>query len=195
MKHPLIMAAFLAAAAAPSWAINKCTGSDGRTSYQEAPCATGRSEVVNVKPASGHAAPVAASDGESASGNIKLDNEIAAAIRQRRPLAGMTMAQLRQAMGGEPSKVNVISRIGGVPNEQWIYRRPGETWTVYSRDGVVEAVQGGRVAAPRQEARHCPSPYQVRDWETSASSITLTPSQRSELTHRIREAKNCHAGR
>lgn len=30
MNHPLITAALLAAICAPSWAINKCTGADGK---------------------------------------------------------------------------------------------------------------------------------------------------------------------
>lgn len=44
--------------ATPAWAINKCTGSDGRVVYQDAPCA-GQGTVLDVRPASGPApAPV-----------------------------------------------------------------------------------------------------------------------------------------
>ncbi|WP_148237989.1 DUF4124 domain-containing protein [Alicycliphilus denitrificans] len=39
---------------AQAWAINKCTGADGKVVFQDAPCA-GRGEVLNVRPASGHA--------------------------------------------------------------------------------------------------------------------------------------------
>lgn len=38
MTHPLITAAILAALCTPAWAVNKCTGADGRTVYQDAAC-------------------------------------------------------------------------------------------------------------------------------------------------------------
>ncbi|WP_199227672.1 DUF4124 domain-containing protein [Acidovorax sp. HMWF018] len=46
----------------PAWAVNKCTGPDGKTVFQDAPC-TGKGEKIEVRPASGNvsqpAAPVA----------------------------------------------------------------------------------------------------------------------------------------
>lgn len=35
---------------APAWAVNKCTGADGRVSFQDAPC-TGQGEKIDVRPA------------------------------------------------------------------------------------------------------------------------------------------------
>lgn len=35
--------------AAPVWAINKCTGTDGKVSFQDAPCASGTGEKVEVR--------------------------------------------------------------------------------------------------------------------------------------------------
>lgn len=35
---------------APAWAINKCTGADGKVSFQDAPC-TGQGEKIDVRPA------------------------------------------------------------------------------------------------------------------------------------------------
>lgn len=37
---------------APTWAINKCTGADGKVVFQDAPC-MGRGEVLDIRPASG----------------------------------------------------------------------------------------------------------------------------------------------
>ena len=56
--------AFFAAAllmAAPVWAINKCKTPEGKTVFQDAPCA-GQGEKIEVRPASGYAvrAPVSA---------------------------------------------------------------------------------------------------------------------------------------
>lgn len=44
-------------AALPAHAINKCKASDGRFVYQDRPCLTGQGGEIEVRPASGHAAP------------------------------------------------------------------------------------------------------------------------------------------
>lgn len=61
MKFRLLLIATLLAAS-PAWAINKCTGADGKVAFQDAPCA-GKGEKIEVHPASGPAraaAPVVA---------------------------------------------------------------------------------------------------------------------------------------
>lgn len=58
MFQTVFLTALLAALCAPAWAINKCTGADGRVVYQEAACAAGRAEQLVVRPASGFAVPV-----------------------------------------------------------------------------------------------------------------------------------------
>lgn len=57
IKVAILTAAILAAA--PAWAINKCTGPDGKTVFQDAPC-PGKGEQITVKPASGNAPKAAA---------------------------------------------------------------------------------------------------------------------------------------
>jgi len=42
---------------APAWAINKCTGADGKVSFQDAPCA-GQGETIEVRPAMEGATPI-----------------------------------------------------------------------------------------------------------------------------------------
>jgi hypothetical protein len=52
--HLYITAALLAALCAPAWAINKCTGADGRVMYQDAPCSgSGKGAVLQVWSAGG----------------------------------------------------------------------------------------------------------------------------------------------
>lgn len=51
MKHSLIAAALLAALCAPAWAVNKCTGPDGKVVYQDAPCA-GAGRKIELYPGS-----------------------------------------------------------------------------------------------------------------------------------------------
>jgi hypothetical protein len=43
---------------APAWAINKCTGADGRVVYQDAPCA-GRGETLAIEPERNVTSPIA----------------------------------------------------------------------------------------------------------------------------------------
>lgn len=57
MIKPAIFMTAVLFSAAPVWAINKCTGPDGKAVFQDAPCA-GKGEQIVVKPASGNA-PVA----------------------------------------------------------------------------------------------------------------------------------------
>ena len=42
---------------APAWAINKCTGADGKVSFQDAPC-VGQGEKIEARPAMEGAAPI-----------------------------------------------------------------------------------------------------------------------------------------
>ncbi|WP_298210641.1 DUF4124 domain-containing protein [Acidovorax sp.] len=42
---------------APAWAINKCTGTDGKVSFQDAPC-VGEGEKIEVKPVIQGATPI-----------------------------------------------------------------------------------------------------------------------------------------
>lgn len=59
---PVLFAAALLLVA-PAWAVNKCTGPDGKVVFQDAPCA-GKGEKLDVRPASGTAsaaAPISAS--------------------------------------------------------------------------------------------------------------------------------------
>lgn len=63
MKQSLVVAALLATLCAPAWAINKCTGADGKVSFQDAPCA-GAGVTLDVRPASGSApVPLVAASG------------------------------------------------------------------------------------------------------------------------------------
>lgn len=63
-KTAALLAAIITACS-PAWAINKCTGPDGKTIFQDAPC-PGKGEQITVKPASGNAPPPAAITADAA---------------------------------------------------------------------------------------------------------------------------------
>jgi len=54
MSKLLLCTAVLAALCAPAWAVNKCTGADGKVAFQDAPC-SGKGGQVTVRPATGDA--------------------------------------------------------------------------------------------------------------------------------------------
>lgn len=74
----LIAAGCLALACVPAWAVIKCKTPEGKTVFQDLPCATGQGEKMEVRPASGNAAPIAstAPSGAAAAGalpNVKSE--------------------------------------------------------------------------------------------------------------------------
>lgn len=58
MLRLIALSVAILAVTGPAWAVNKCTGPDGKTVFQDAPCA-GKGEKIEVRPASG-SAPVPA---------------------------------------------------------------------------------------------------------------------------------------
>ena len=72
----------------PAMAINKCTGADGKVSFQDAPC-VGTGELLTVKPASGRAPTASASAGAASEAKRQTDVQraeasITASINERR---------------------------------------------------------------------------------------------------------------
>lgn len=82
--RPMTIAMLLLALAAggPATAVNKCTAPDGRVTYQDAACAGGRSQEVDVQP------PVSAGPGGNPPSDeaARLEAQIAASQRSRRAL-------------------------------------------------------------------------------------------------------------
>ena len=177
--------------ATPAWAINKCTGPDGKVAFQDAPCPDGRGEKLHI-----HAAPApgpnAAAEAQARLDKLKRDNAMAEAIRTNKPLVGMTVGQLQNAMG-TATKVNA-DNYNGVQREQVIYERLNETWYVYTRNGMVESVQhrpGAAAGGSPAQAVRCPTPHEINSAITSASSITLSESERVERWKAIRQMQAC----
>lgn len=193
----MFKAALFAAAlvlASPAWAVNKCTGPDGKTVFQDIPCADGKGEKLNIRATSTPAVNVSATgDAQGRLEKMKRDNEMAEAIRTHKPLVGMTVAQLQEAMG-LATKVNA-NNYNGTQSEQVIYERPQETWLVYTRNGVVESIQhrpGTPIGStPTRTAGPCPSPHEIRNAITSASSMTISDAERVERWKAIKAMQAC----
>ena len=190
--YPLIIA-LLAALCAPAWAINKCTGADGKVAFQDAPC-IGKGEQLQVRPASGvealQQAALQPSDWKRKNAQIDARLAMQAAIERREPMIGMTPAQLELAMG-LPNRINTGEYKSG-SKQQRIYERGQTTWYVYTDEALVTAVQTSMTpGAHRQSAGPCPDAVEIRSAETSASSITLSDAERVERLRQIGEMRRC----
>ena len=187
----VFFAAALLALGAPALAINKCTGADGKVSFQDAPCVGGKTETLGLK-SGGVITPLpVANKPTNNAAQLNAQGKIADAIMAGEPLVGMTVAELNRAMGA-PTKVNADD-YNGVKKDQVIYERVGVTWLVYTEAGVVTAVQKRPEsnAVASRPAVVCPSAQEIRNMETSASSRTLSDAIRVEMLKQIRDAKNC----
>jgi len=91
--------ALLTIAGTPAWAIDKCTGPDGKVIFQDAPCA-GRGETITVRPASGPSPSRAQAQGADAasggSGNEK--RPLTAAQRIEQQIAASQQARRKQEL-------------------------------------------------------------------------------------------------
>lgn len=179
--------------AAPTWAVNRCTGPDGAVVFQDAPCA-GKGEALNVRPASGHANAASLQAAERSKrevAGIEHSSKVNQAITRGEPLVGMTRAELDQAMGA-PTKVNA-DNYQGRRKDQIIYERRGQTWYVYTDDGMVTSIQNRPESslAAAGPGVNCPTPLEIRAMETSASSIRLSEAERVERLKQIGEARKC----
>lgn len=195
MHHSFVLTALLAALCAPAWAVNKCTGAEGKVAFQDAPC-IGKGEVLQVRPASGSGADASQQVAQQSSDwkrkNAQVDARLAmqSAIERREPMIGMTYAQLELAMG-LPNRINTGEYKSG-SKQQRIYERGQTTWYVYTDEALVTAVQTSMTpGAHRQSAGRCPDAVEIRSAETSASSITLSDDERVERLRQIGEMRRC----
>ncbi len=192
MNIRFFAALLIAGCAGPASAqVYKCPDGAGRTVIQQVPCVGG--QTMTVRPASGYTSPSTDADAQARLAKLKRDNEMAGAIRTGEPLVGMTTAQLQQAMGA-PSQVNA-NNYSGVQKNQVIYNKPNATWYVYTTDGVVDSIQRREptpdATASARPRERCPTPQEIRDAETSASSITISEEQKRGLWRKVEDMRNC----
>ena len=106
----LLASAAISLLCSQAWAINKCTGPDGKVSFQDAPC-VGKGEALTVTPASGKAPPSQATTpggsatpvpGKPQTEAQRIEAQIAASQQDRRKL------ELEARL--VPDALNAISR-------------------------------------------------------------------------------------
>lgn len=113
-KHAALIA-LACAAAAPAWAVNKCTV-NGKVVYQDAPCST----------QSQKAEPMKVWDSRLVDGGGKVR-------------VGMTEEEVIRAWG-KPSHVNTTITAAGT-RKQLVYGSSGERQYLYLDEGVLTSIQ------------------------------------------------------
>ncbi len=114
LKGGLCIAALLVPCA-PALAANKCTGSDGKVSFQDAPCVGGKTENVNIKSNSGVVPlPNSNSANKPQSEAQRLEAQVASSVKERRlydlenvdyPISLKLVAQHRRDCESEQAKL------------------------------------------------------------------------------------------
>lgn len=149
---------------APAWAVNKCTQSDGRVVFQDAPCATGKAESLTVRPASGSGKALEKSSSAGGTADVESSSPVA------RP---MTEAQKIEKRIAESQKARRLVELEArlVPDSQnAIYRHRQQC------DGDMAALQAKKARANNNLAG--------ATWETSISGEMTALATRCDTRNR-----------
>ena len=190
MQKDILVAVALVLCTGQAMAIYKCITPEGRITFQDAGCAGNGSASIIKQSASGP--PLQENKNSwggrsrSAVADAEAKIEIRTAINERRPAMGMTLGELEQALG-LPQRVNTGTYQSG-SSEQRVYDLHNPTWYVYTKGGTVTAFQSN---TSLKKPVQCPSSLEIRNVETSASSVTLTEAQRYNYTKQLEAMRSC----
>ena len=187
--HLPLLVAVLALPLAPlvsAQTVYKCVGDNGRTILQQAPCTGGKRIEVQVNDVGG---PPRITEAEARQSQAigRRESAIGAGLHTGYPVVGMNQEQLAQVLG-QPDHINTSDYGRGI-EEQRIYERNQRTVYVYTANGLVRAIQNNESSKSKKEP--CPTSTDIRNLETTASSITLVADEKKELMRQIAKMKAC----
>jgi len=189
VKKNVAVFAAIALCASQAIAINKCKAPDGRVTFQEIPCSDSdhaTTMMLALPPPGSSLPPNAGSAGQQAAAEADSRIAIRAAINERRPAIGMNLGELEQALG-QPQRVNTSTTSHGM-REQRVYDSGDPEWHVYVVAGRVTSYQSSWNGKKKVV---CPSALEIRNVETSASSLTLNDAQRRQFARQLNEMRSC----
>jgi Domain of unknown function (DUF4124) len=112
----------------PALAINKCTGADGRTVFQDTPC-QGKGEILDVKPAAGRALPAATAGASAISGGKgtteaqRIEAQVLTSQKERRRRDLETIETLQAAGALDTHRRGCEQEQKNLSSEQYKYRQ------------------------------------------------------------------------
>ena len=99
MKLLVIVAALLSTIFAPAWAINKCTDTDGKVAFQDAPC-TGKGEKIEVQPNSSLVLPKSAPQKLPTAAEVSVSSGLPTpAVQQQSPIKSPLVQEADACLG------------------------------------------------------------------------------------------------
>jgi len=113
------IAALMLAASAPALAVNRCTGPDGRVSFQDQPCA-GQGGTIEVKPSTGKA-PATGPSGLTEAQRINAAIDRSAAARRLIDLDSLLIPRASQAL--DQSRARCASQRTALERSQYAYKQ------------------------------------------------------------------------
>lgn len=113
----------------PAWAVNKCTGPDGKTVFQDAPCA-GKGEKIEVRPASGSTAslPAATSPAQGARQAAAKEGAFGESWQRRTYLENRGIADAKGAIVAHQSQCDARQKELAAKKSQANNNLAGATW-------------------------------------------------------------------
>ncbi len=192
MRFLMFLALMVATVPASAQTMFKCTGTDGRVSFQQAPCDTHKGAKAQEM-----AVPQANVVEGNPAGEASLRTEaqrsqaVRLAIARGQLVTGMTEAEVVRLMG-QPAVVNTDNFEGRV-SRQLVYRYPdGSTRYVYTRDGLTYASQdrpGTGHARQVEQRRACFSDGEIHSANVEAGRITHTEAQKARNRAEVERMK------
>lgn len=175
----VILWAFLVANNAAA-EVYKCPDPGGKHKFQDTPCTGGARQ--NVKPVTINSTP-----------GYKNRSDTYPRTSSSDPMVGMGKLSLIQALG-PPSRTNTTTNGAGEQIESLMFTQHDKTIMAYLKNGFVfstTSVEHDRIGQSSSSRRKCPSATDIQNAETSASSITLTESERWEKRYEVARMKAC----
>ncbi len=153
MRTPIFVAVFLALAASPVYALNKCVEANGRIVYQDKGCPSDSGKALTVTEANGQTDAALRSNITARRNRTNTPEEITEALRLREPVVGMTLAQITQALGmaGMAVPQTHAQMKAGEPL-QYVFSSKAQSWLASVQNSIVIGLDGGLAEAAKAPA-------------------------------------------
>ncbi len=171
----------------PATAVQKCTGPDGRISYQDSACPARGQALVLEEPL--RSLDPGRPQTDTARRQAAQSAQATRATANGQPYVGMTAAALERLMG-PPDRVNRTSYSDGALQDRAEYQRNGRLLRVYVLNGKVVEVQN-RAVPQSQNKAPCPTAQDIRNMETVAGNRTDPPERVAANQRLLREMRAC----
>ena len=153
MRLSFFAAAFLALAASPVYALNKCVQANGRIVYQDKGCPSDSGKTLTVTEANGQTDAALRNNIAARRTRSNTPEEITEALRLREPVVGMTLAQMTQALGMAGMAVpQSHAQMKAREPQQYVFTSKEQSWLASVLNGMVIGLDGGLAPSPMASA-------------------------------------------